>query len=212
MPGKKKKSAVKAEQALVQRLEALAVSRKPKKRKRKSVVPGRSSLDGEVRFSRCEFVTELKTDAAGKANGHITITPESFSFLNGFGACFDRTRWLSCSFHYKPAVGTTIGGLVSMGVDWDFSSNATDRKKISGLSPNASLAVWSDTTRSPLVLPASRLMSRDWYSNATKSTSVAFDTGPGQLSWAVSAPTAVSTVVGEIWCNYSVVMSGTNPK
>lgn len=205
---------IKSLKAQIAKLSVSVGKTKPRparKRRNKRTKKVSSQGDCTVVISRSELVHSCTTGADGLANGNVNIRPDSFSFLKGFAKSFDRTKWQRVAFSYRPAVGTTVGGLISMGVDWDFSSNATTRAKICGLSPNVSFACWENTEKRPLVLPSSRLMSRDWYSNSTTSVAVAYDTGPGILSWAVEAPSAKSTVVGEIWVDYTVTMCGTNP-
>lgn len=112
-------------------------------------------------------------------------------------------------FYYKPAVGTTYGGLVALGMDWDFQGVDVERSKISAFTPSQTMAAWADTESRAMVLPSDKLMSRNWY---TPRSDAWQDRGPGKLHWAVegTAETGGKTL-GEIWVDYTVVMEGTNP-
>lgn len=156
------------------------------------------------------------TIAANKSasSGHVNIIPDEMGFLASLFKSFDRVRWGKCHFYYKPAVGTTYGGLITIGVDWDFASTAETREKVATLTPAASFAAWADTEGKPMILPANRLQSRAWYT--PRSTSGATmdwrDRGPAKVFWAASGSTATAAqTLGELWCEYTATLSGTNP-
>lgn len=182
-----------------------------KKRKNKKKADRSGGLqDGVMTLSRSELVATIEIAANGSTAGKsFPIIPDTFSFLKGIGASFDRVRWNSIKFYYKPAVGTTFGGLVSMGVDWDNSPTTIDRSKVSSMTPNMTCAAWHDGEKTPLVLPASRLQSRSWYvPNATDAKLI--DKGPGALVVAASVSKQTTQVaIGEVWVHYSVTMQGT---
>lgn len=153
---------------------------------------------------------ELTLPASAVDNmGHFDLLPSSFSFLKSLFKSFDRVKWHKLNLYYKPAVGTTYGGLVSLGMDWDFASRDVSRSTMSGFTPNASFAAWSDTEKSPMVLPANRLQSRAWY---TPNNGEYVDKGPGKIHWAVKGDSgATSKTFGEVWATYTVSLMGTNP-
>lgn len=213
--GKKTPNSVEALASTLQRLamqQPLVAAKKKRKkrnkRKRTGLSGNLSNEDSQMRISRVEMVSNLTTTEKGVLVGHIDVLPSSFSFLKTLGSMFDRVRWERMSFHYKPAVGSTVGGLVSLGMDWDFNGGDVAREKISGYSPNTTFAVWNDTEKNPLILPSGKLMSRNWYTPNYQSATF-IDRGPGKLHYAVSGPK--STVVGEIWVSYTVTMAGTTP-
>lgn len=192
---------------------ALATPTAPKPRRRRRRAAGsRNSTTtsaGDIVISRRELFLTIKTAAnSTAAHGNEYICPGKFSFLKSLDACFERFKFLKCHFYYKPAVGTTYGGLISFGVDWDRSPPSTvDRKVVSGYTPNRSLALWNDSERNPMVLPPSRLQSRNWY---VTGSAAGLDNGPGSLVWAIDATSAASAItVGEIWVDYTVHFSGT---
>lgn len=141
--------------------------------------------------------------------GHVDMVPSSFSFLKGLGAVFERVQWKKIHFFWKPAVGTTFGGLITVGFDWDWSGQDADRAAVSAYTPSKTWPLWADGEKSPLVLPPSKIMSQKWYMPQQRDWSTK---GPGKLYWAVDASAVtVATVVGELWVDYTVLMSGTGP-
>lgn len=203
-------------QALMSRLPQTTqpASQKRAKRKRKrrrAQTVSAAGGDGVIHLSRCELLETLSVSRNTRsATGHVDLVPSSLGFLKGVSKVFDRIRWNSLQVYYKPAVGTTFGGLVSVGMDWDFATSDVDREKISGFTPSMTMAAWKDTQNEPMILPANRLQSRQWYS--PNGTGDWVDKGPGKLHWAASTTTQASDmVVGELWVKYSVTMQGTNP-
>lgn len=158
------------------------------------------------------MVASLSLEASkAVAKGHIDIVPDSFSFLKGLFKNFDRIQWKTLRFYYKPAVGTTYGGMVAVGMDWDFASSDVERKLISAFTPNFATAAWTDTQNRPMSLPANRLQSRTWYTPSASGNNWP-DKGPGKLHWAIEGTAeAGGKLLGELWAEYSVVMMGTNP-
>lgn len=218
MAGKKKKNNNSEMAQMLQLMQKLLVnnqqqtSKKKKKSKpRRKKNGGGVSDDGVIHLRRCELLKTITLSAnSGDATGEVDLFPSSFSFLKGLYKSFDRLRWNSLEFYYKPAVGTTYGGLVSMGIDWDFvGTGVYSRQQISALTPTSTCAAWADTQNTPMRLPANRIQSRMWY---TPQSGENVDKGPGSLAWAASGTTETkATTLGEIWVRYSVTMSGTNP-
>lgn len=217
MPNRKKtKSGASNDmQKLLSLLTKASVSGPPavtkKRRKRKKATSAVSQMDGVIRLSRSELLRSVTISKGNTSSSdHVDILPSEFPFLKGIATSFDRLRWEKLEFFYKPAVGTVFGGLVTVGFDWDFNSSDLDRTKISALTPTFTVPAWADSESKPMRLPPNRLQSRDWYTpnyaNATYN-----DRGPGKIHIAttVTAQTA-DTILGEVWCRYSVVMQGTN--
>lgn len=187
-----------------------ASKRKRKRNRARKQGTGTNIQEGQISVSRKELLGTMKLERGkSDASGHWDLVPDSFSYLKGLFKSFDRVKWVAMKFHYKPAVGTTYGGLISLGMDWDYNQTDLSRDKISGFTPNQSFSAWTDTERNPMVLPASKLMSRDWYLPRASEYN---DKGPGKLHWAASgdAPTDVK-VLGELWVQYTAVLHGTNP-
>lgn len=166
---------------------------------------------GDVVISKAELITTLKIPAnKSQLCGHIDIIPDSFPWMKKFFSSFDKIRYESVRFYWKPLVGTVYGGAISMGMDWDWSNDDSDRSKISGYSPSVTCALFEDGERKyQLILPKSRLMTRAWYIPRASSFE---DKGPGKVHYCVDGKTdKTEQTVGDIWVRYTVVMSGTNP-
>lgn len=158
---------------------------------------------GVMTISKRELLQELVVPAAKTNTYLIELTPLSYPFLKTVMGSFERYRYKRLAFFYKPAVGTTVGGLVAMGIDWSFSyTTAKTRAAIAALSPSHSFSVWTDTESKKMVLEQSRLNSRAWYADNGEKT----DKSPGQL---VVAITSDPGTVGEIWVDYTVDFMGT---
>lgn len=205
--------------SLLQRM-AVAGPSQPKRRPRRRNNRRRNQVnqaapiqqDGTVSLSRTELIASLVLPGGNvSAKGHIDLVPSSFAFLKGLFKSFDRIRWLKLVVFYKPAVGTVYGGLVSVGMDWDFASDDVARTSLSGFTPNFTTAAWQDTQTRPMVLPPARMQSQNWYT-PTSSDATWTQKGPGKLHWALDGTkdTAARTV-GELWVSYSVQLMGTNP-
>lgn len=211
MPKKKKSNNGNIQMAqLVNLLQKATVAPTKRKRKRRSN-PSVNSNEGMITLQRCELITSIRLRAnAENADGQFVLEPASFAFLKGLAASFDRAKWNYVKIYYKPAVGTTYGGLVSFGMDWDLGNKELAREKISGLTPNCTVAAWADSEKNPLVLPPARLQSRTWYTLSASAND--FDRSPGIIHYAISgtAKTTAQTI-GELWVSYSIVMQGTNP-
>jgi len=121
-------------------------------------------------------------------------------------ATFEKITWHYMHIFWKPAVGTTYGGIVTLGVDWNSTKLATARSDVAAYSPSSTCAVWSDMSSNPLVLTQSRLMTRKEFIIGADAK---IDRGPGTLAIGVSIPKADQVTLGEIWISYSATLSGT---
>lgn len=199
-------------QQLVLQPKAPAASKKKRKRKNKAAGNRLTQSDpGGMTIARRELLMEVAIAANKDAVYKMAdLRPDNFHFLKGIAKSFERFRFTKLNIYWKPAVGTTYGGMVAIGIDWDFSDNtAQTRADITSYTPSQSFSCWSDTERTPLVLPPSRLQSRNWY--ATSATT--FDGGVGRLKIAANGETSPNTskTVGELWIDYRVQFSGTQP-
>lgn len=177
------------------------------KRKRRSRGGGALG-DGEIRLHRSEILATVKI-AKGLSTGsdHVDLLPENFKFLRTIFNSFERIKFNKLNVAYRAAVGTTQGGMVTYAIDWTLGAPNKSRADLSCYTPNMSHPVWE--TPRPLVLPANRLMTRTWYMNAGDADAV--DKGPGRLLWAADATATTSSdlVLGELWVDYDVILSGT---
>lgn len=221
MPGRKSKKSNSDIRQLANMLGRLSVSavppqpaRRKRKQKRKRAGPSAPypSMEGEIRISRAELIDTVKVKKTETtATGYKLISPSEFAFLKKVGAAFARSKWIQLKVYYKPAVGTTYGGLVSLGFMLDPDTSVTvTRANVVAMTPSATTAAWMDTEDKPLVLKGTQLATRDWYFHNDANLKYA-DRAPGMLYWAVDVSAAKDdTVVGEMWLHYTLVMQGTN--
>lgn len=175
----------------------------------------RGVSQGEVIISRRELLKDLTTANKGE---QVLIAPANLPWLKNLAKVFERVRWLSLVIEYRPAVGANTAGTVAIGVDWmSQSANVVHRdgllvrdleevskSNVLACTPSVDAPVWQ---RIPsLVVPASRLQSRQWYEvvDSVTSTTNFIDVSPGFVAFYTTAANA-----GEIWLSYKVHLSGT---
>lgn len=194
--------------ALVKGMAAQSIGgfgkKKKKKRPRKS--RGAVSSQGEIVIRRRELLKEFKAGATETdLFAIVALEPSKFTWLKGLAKVFEKYQWLSLKFMWKPAVGTTVGGLVTTGIRWDKTEKTpAARTEIVAHTPNRTHAIWEDGEKFPLVIPADKLQTRKWYILAGKDA----DSGPGQLEVGVTS-NATNSTLGELWVDYAVRMAGT---
>lgn len=207
---RRRRRARKAGQASAAQMTA-ATPRRRRQRRRAGVANFNSDLSaGVIRLQRRELALEVSTDASGKISNSLEILPSSFSFLATLSKSFERSKWHSVSFCWKPLVGGLVGGLVTFGVDWDFKGDTPDVSKASAFTPNSTWAIREDCENNPLVLPTSRLQSRTWYMHNSGADKI--DMGPAKL-WILGSAQSdqKSAKIGQVWVSYDITMCGTMP-
>lgn len=159
---------------------------------------------GDVTITKTELTSTVKL-AAGHASafGSVEIrTGGDLPWLKVMAASFERARWTRLRIVYKPGCAMTQSGRFSMGFDWDWTNTATTRARISGYQPNAGCAVYQDCA---MTIPVTKGPQR-WFIDAADDYTLK---GPGKAVWAVDATsTTAETVLGEIWIEYTVILSG----
>lgn len=179
----------------------------PRRRRARTRRPrnGLSVAEGELTITKSELVKNVITSADGSARGLFGIVPDEFPYLKSLFGAFERVKWHSFACFYKPAVGTTVGGLITYGIDWDREgTNVRDRTQVSAYTPTTTTSIWCDNSARPLVAQQAKLAGRLWY---TPRTGDSVDKGPGDLVYACNGP--ASSTVGELWVTYRVTMAGT---
>lgn len=176
--------------------------RKKKKRTRRP----RNAGSGEIVVRRKELLAEFKTAAeGGDILKKFALIPKTMTWLKTLAKAFEKYQWLSVKAMWKPAVGTVVGGLVTLGMRWDEADqDPASRTAIVALTPNRTHAVWEDGERLPLIIPTDKLQTRKWYIVGGKGS----DGGPGQIEIGVST-SEKGILMGELWVEYTIRMSGT---
>lgn len=178
--------------------------KKARNRRRK---PRGGVAEGTVRMRRSELVALVNSEA-GKTSGggYFDVYPDSFSFLKTLITSFEQVVWHRVAFYWRPAVGTTVGGLITYGYDYAFRAASSDRTKVAVLTPSMTHALYKDTSSTPLALAANKLQTRKFYTVVENADVV--DKGPARFAYAFSGP-GTATPLGEFWCEYDVTLSGT---
>jgi len=146
------------------------------------------------------------TVTAAEAVVSIELQVSSFPVLGKLAGTFEKIIWHNMRIYWKPAVGTTYGGLVTLGVDWNSAKLASSRSDVAAYTPSSTCAVWSDMSSAPLVLSQAKLMTRKEFIIGADAK---VDRGPGTLVVGVSIPKPDTVTLGEIWISYSATLSGT---
>lgn len=86
-------------------------------------------------------------DFAGIYGIDPSTTTHEAGVLQAFSKLFDQVQWKRLTFEWVPTVGTTEGGNVIFGVDWDANVTKPDKAaKVAALTPNKVLAAYSSGT------------------------------------------------------------------
>lgn len=167
---------------------------------------GGATASGTIRIRRRELLRaiKVKTDPT-----FVELGPDNFPWLKNLAKSFDRLKWHSCQFHWRPAVATTVGGMLMMGMDWDSNSGTTlTMEAISAMTPVYEAPLWQ---MGQLNLPAGRLMTRKEYlirKDPKETSDDGFSRYPGYLCY-VATGTDANTDAGHLWVEYDVTMFGT---
>lgn len=137
-----------------------------RKKKRAMATPAESiGSIGCVRLRNAEIFLEVKSGSDGKINTSQAVNPNSssgYGHLRKLAEIYDQIKWHSLSFEWVPAVGTTEGGLVVAGLDWDAKIDAANLTiaQVSGLSPNFTTPLYQ---RSTMVANVARFSYVNWF-------------------------------------------------
>lgn len=182
---------------------------KPKNRKKSKKGVSSVTETGRCTLRKCAPILTVTLDANKQEEVHVkNLFPTDIPGLAKVAAVFERYRFESLAVYYKPLVGTTIGGAITIGIDWDLDTPPSTRVGVAAYTPSQTLPVWEDGERKKMVLPKSRLMSRPWFFLKSQ-TAVAVDKVPAVLTVGVSAESkAASWSLGEVWVDATVTFDG----
>lgn len=202
MSVRKRKRKAKQKQVVVVAPTSATGKRRRRRRNRKSSAGPVTVVSNIAEFSlrRMEFVTSVTPVA-----GSFSLSPNDFAFIKAFAPKFEMFRFLSCRIWYKPMVGTTEGGAITIGVDWNGMNVAKTRSSISGYTPNLNTSVWQEAS---FDLPSSMLQSRPWFMMATNASEYNNTTRAGVVAYKLDASDDKKTY-GDIWVEYHIQMKGT---
>lgn len=183
---------------------AIVVGGKKNRRQKR----GKGGIDGSgaVKISRRELLYTVTTTQATGLSAAVSLKPSASAmpWLYGLSKSFEQIAWHKLVIQWVPMVATTTPGSIAIGLDWTGKCTASDatRAKTVCLTPVMDTPLWQ---RATLVVPASRLQSRKYY---TVDSDDAYDTSPGTLCVNVTG-TNVTATLGEVWVDYSISLLGT---
>lgn len=174
----------------------------PRRRKKNRGPAAESSGSvGCVRLRNAEIFLEVKSGDDGGIATSVKINPDSnlgYGHLRKLAEIYDQIKWHSLKFEWVPAVGTTEGGIVVVGLDWDSKIASSDLTiaKVSGLAPNFTTALYKT---SALTANVARFSFVNWFqmhAGTTVATLCVAGTGPAKKT------------VGYIRAHYDVSLQG----
>lgn len=166
---------------------------------------GGSSREGlTFNITHSEILFLVDTGDDGSLKTYVDLRPagtrNAAGYLKAQASLHERMRWNSLTLEFVGAVGTTVGGVVIMGIDWTSSVTEPTLEKVVALTPNKQCAVWD---KMKLAVPMKSMQAQKWLSLRSDS-----EADHGQLCIFVQgAPKSQS--VGYIRMTYSVSMAGT---
>jgi hypothetical protein len=131
---------------------------------------------------------------------HFTPGGSNLAHLDTMAHIYERYRIVSASVHYRPSVGATKDGTVTIAAEWDAANDPTTLKGLYICQPVANTPVSKAVT---INLPAHRLMQQKYLKcTGTK----AYDTT--SFSIFVGGKPSAAIVPGTLWCTYHVILEG----
>lgn len=164
---------------------------------------------GSISIYRTEMIKSVAAGDGGDVKFTFKVEPSQFPFLQGLGKCFEKVRWQKIHVWWKPAASYQTSGMLAMGWDWDAADNfaAPDRAAIMQYTPSVSCHIRDDCQKNPLVVPPARLKSIGWL--APDGGGNPITQRPGTLCVSIDSNMKKDELVGELYIQYRVQMSGT---
>lgn len=125
---------------------------------------GVGSSQAVVKLTSEEILCTLQaaTDTFSKV---VSIRPggegNSAAHISALAKIYERMQWHSVQIHYVSSVGTTVGGSVAIGIDWDADKANLTLANVAAMTPSRQFPAHSAAT---LTIPAAALSSQRWYS------------------------------------------------
>lgn len=144
------------------------------------------------------IVFSLNKDKAAASKfgaGHLLALAQSF----------ETVRWDYIQVEYVPEVGSTVGGAVSVGVDWDLAgAEPTTHASVTTRSPNFLTPCWQ---RMSMRIDTAAMTNRRWFKNVA--TTDPFESAPFNLVVWVSGDATKPIALGSLVLKYKVEFAGT---
>lgn len=169
------------------------------------VPPAISNAGATCRISKREVMEEITLGASGVYQGAQPLNPSTSTFFSGWlksvANLFEQMRWEKCIIRWEPSLGTTQGGNVFLGFDWDNSVSKDVTKitvaTVSACTPNITTPLWKEAS----MRADTRFQKQRWLQPHASETSL------GTILAYVSGP--ASQKAGYVVLDYTVVFQGT---
>lgn len=179
-------------------------SRSGSRRRRSQSGARRMQHVASCTIARKEPLCLVTTDGEGKAKMQVLLDPQDKSFFSGYlkaqSALWEQLRWKRLRFCWEPAVGTTQGGQLYAGFDWDSTGIVVqdlDMTKCTATSEHMTTALWKEAS---FAVPTS-FQHQKWLQHHVSAQDL------GSLIIYVMGPKNLT--VGTISIDYSVEFAGT---
>jgi len=142
----------------------------------------------------------------------IMLNPANTDWIiRRLALCYEHSKWHSLAIWYKPAVGSTVNGLVSFGVDYDDAIYPSTRQVVCGYTPSTTTAVWQDTESKKIRVSGAKLQSRAWFAHQLTGDKIP-DKCPGTVVYGITADApSVDKIYGELWIDADITFAGFQP-
>lgn len=155
----------------------------------------------EAIVSGKEKLCDVKLTASGTFAGKVMLSPKDDSWQGGrakaMADLFEEMQWMHCVLEWVPNVGTTEGGNVCIGIDWDAKPPDTiDSAHVMTCTPSCMTPLYQ---RKSLSLNVARYQYQKWlrvHSGQPISAVLIYATGPA------------GKVAGSILVDYSIKFQG----
>nr|WKV33635.1 MAG: RNA-dependent RNA polymerase [Riboviria sp.] len=171
-----------------------------------STSSGSSGGAGDCTISFSEILATISfTDAETQHSQSIEMRPggsnNKATHLANLGKLYERMQWHSLTIEYTGTVGTTEGGTIMMGYDYDHDVPVTvDIASVGVMQPNVTCAAWD---KSRIVIPVQRLAPQKWMSTEKDA-----EAPTGQLCLFAVGANLKGKTVGYLRAHYRVSFAG----
>lgn len=109
------------------------------------------SLGSVTKVTHSTIIAEIKTGTDGKISTSFAVDPTVATWTDGHLTAlmkvYEQLRWNKITLEYIPCVGTTEGGFVCIGIDWDSKvPSSIDIPHVSACEPNLTTPPYIKTT------------------------------------------------------------------
>lgn len=123
--------------------------------------------------------------------------------LKALSVVYERMKWHSAAVEFVGAVGSTVGGVVIMGIDYDNdTAKAITLPAVAALNPNVQTAAYKNAR---MAIPLARMQPQKWVSTESAHIGEGF---AGRVIFFASASGQKGKTLGYIRLHYDVSLAG----